>query len=111
MLTTNWDVESRFANGTQGRIGFFLHIAMARRPNETQRDSPKANSRLLCWHPCGEEQQKRRKILQASHPDLSCRFVKESSLNKAELMADIDHVESGLDTALRPSVSSASRQM
>ena len=29
----------------------------------------------LCWHLCGEEQQKRRRILQSSHPDLSRRFV------------------------------------
>ena len=49
--------------------------------------------RLLCWHPCGDQQQKRRKCLQASHPDLSCRFVKEGSLGKSQLLADIDHVD------------------
>ena len=54
-------------------------------------------ARLLCWHPCGEQQQKRRKILQASHPDLSCRFVKEASMGKSELLADIDHVDAPLD--------------
>ena len=67
MLTQNIDVEQRFANGTQGR--------------------------LLCWHPCGESQAKRRKVLQASHPELSCRFVKESSLGKSGMMADIDHLD------------------
>ena len=49
--------------------------------------------RLLCWHPCGEQQQKRRKVLAASSPDLSCRFVKEGSMDKSELLADIDHVD------------------
>ena len=49
--------------------------------------------RLLCWHPCGEQQTKRRKVLLASHPDLSCRFVKETSLGKTALMADVDHLD------------------
>ena len=62
MLTTNIDVDNLFANGTQGR--------------------------LLCWTPSGEAGQKRRKI-QASHPDFSCRFLKESSMNKNELLADV----------------------
>ena len=62
MLTSNIDVEQLFANGTQGR--------------------------LLCWHPGGESGQKRRKIA-ASHADFSCRFVKENSMNKSELLADI----------------------
>ena len=66
MLTNNLDVEQRFANGTQGR--------------------------LLCWHPSGETGDKRRKI-QASHPELSVRFVKESSLAKSEFLADIDHLD------------------
>ncbi len=66
MLVSNIDVENLFANGTQGR--------------------------LLCWTPSGETGQKRRKI-QASHPDFSCRFVKETSMNKSELLADIDHID------------------
>ena len=67
MLTTNLDVEARFANGTQGR--------------------------LLCWYPCGEQGEKRRKVVPASHPDLSCRFLKETSKNKNELLADVDHID------------------
>ena len=53
----------------------------------------------LCWYPCGakldngENATKKRKLLPSSHPDLSVRFVKESSLAKKELMADIDHVD------------------
>ena len=67
MLTTNLDVEARFANGTQGR--------------------------LLCWHPCGEQGEKRRKIVPASHHDLSCRFLKETSKTKTELLADVDFID------------------
>ena len=55
--------------------------------------------RLLCWYPSGEEQVKRRKVLPASHPDLSCRFCKESSMGKAELLADVDHVDVTARTA------------
>ena len=49
----------------------------------------------LCWYPCGakfdngENAAKKRKLLPSSHPDLSVRFVKETSLTKKELMADI----------------------
>ena len=32
-------------------------------------------------------------MLHASSPDLSCRFVKEGSMDKSELLADIDHVD------------------
>ena len=73
MLTTNLDVEARFANGTQGR--------------------------LLCWHPCGEQGEKRRKVVPASHPDLSCRFLKETSKNKSSLLADVDHIDATLVAA------------
>ena len=54
--------------------------------------------RLLCWHPCGEQGQKRQKVVPASHHDLSCRFLKEGSKNKNELLADVDFI----DVAARP---------
>ena len=57
-------MDQRFANGTQGR--------------------------LLCW---GPEKAESRKALQSSHPELFARFVKESSLKKKELLADIDHMD------------------
>ena len=57
----NLALDQRFANGTQGR--------------------------LLCWAP---EKAESRKALQSSHPELFARFVKESSLKKKELLADID---------------------
>ena len=93
-------VEQRFANGTQGR----RLDTCTRRMRDMMSPcctSSLANAciRLLCWHPCGDQQQKRRKCLQASHPDLSCRFVKEGSLGKTQLLADIDHVERALDNA------------
>jgi len=61
MLVSNLALDQRFANGTQGR--------------------------LLCWFP---EKAETRKALQSSHPELFARFVKESSLRKPELLADID---------------------
>lgn len=64
MLVSNLDVEQRFANGTQGR--------------------------LMHWHP---EASQRRKALYSSHPELSVRFVKESSMMKREMFPDIDHVD------------------
>ena len=60
----NLALDQRFANGTQGR--------------------------LLCWYP---EKAETRKALQSSHPELFVRFVKESSLKKEELLADIDHMD------------------
>ena len=66
MLSVNGNLalDQRFANGTQGR--------------------------LLCWAP---EKTESRKVLQSSHPELFARFVKESSLKKKELLADIDHMD------------------
>ena len=61
MLVSNLALDQRFANGTQGR--------------------------LLCWFP---EKAESRKALQSSYPELFARFVKESSLRKPELLADID---------------------
>ena len=62
-LLHHWNLalDQRFANGTQGR--------------------------LLCWAP---EKAETRKALQASHPEIFVRFVKESSLKRRELLADID---------------------
>lgn len=65
MLVSNLAVDQRFANGTQGRMMF--------------------------WHP-GETESKRQ-CLPASHPELMARFVKESSLSRAELLPDIDHMD------------------
>ena len=64
MLVANLDVEQRFANGTQGR--------------------------LMQWSP---ERSQRGKALYSSHPELSVRFVKESSLRKREMFPDIDHMD------------------
>ena len=61
--------------------------------------SARSQGRLLCWFPSGDRQQKRRKVIPASHPDLSCRFVKESSMSKTELLADVDHVAKTLENA------------
>ena len=61
MMVSNIDVEAKFANGTQGR--------------------------LLCWAP---EKAETRKAIQASHPEIFVRFVKENSLKKRELLADVD---------------------
>ena len=57
-------VDSRFANGTQGR--------------------------LMHWHP---ESVASKKALPASFHDLLVRFVKESALAKRELFPDIDHMD------------------
>ena len=64
MLVANLDVEQRFANGTQGR--------------------------LMQWSP---QKNRRGRTLYSSHPDLSVRFVKESSLQKREMFPDIDHMD------------------
>ena len=78
---SNIVLETLKANGTQGR--------------------------LLYWYP-GKVQQKR-KAVSASFPDLSCRFLKETSLSKAELLADIDFLDvtvrrglSGLENSPKP---------
>ena len=65
MLVSNLAVDQRFANGTQGRI--------------------------MYWHPA--EVMQKRKALPASHPELMARFVKEASLTKTELLADLDHMD------------------
>jgi len=64
MLVANLDVEQRFANGTQGR--------------------------LMQWSP---QKNQRGRALYSSHPELSVRFVKESSLRKREMFPDIDHMD------------------
>ena len=64
MLVSNIDVDQRFANGTQGR--------------------------LMYWVP---EKNQRGKALYSSHPELSVRFVKEASLQKREMFPDIDHAD------------------
>ena len=67
MLISNLAVGQRFANGTQGG--------------------------LLHWH-TGATENKRR-ALPAYCPDLLARFCKESSLNKAEMLPDVDHMDIG----------------
>ena len=47
--------------------------------------------RLISWHP--EKPDKDKKALLASHPDLTARFVKEGSVSKSELVADIDFID------------------
>ena len=64
MLVSNLAVEQRFANGTQGR--------------------------LMYWYPASSE---KRRALYSSHPELLARFVKESALQKREMLPDIDHVD------------------
>lgn len=63
MLVSNLRVESRFANGAQGR--------------------------LLYWSP----DPKGNVPVPAYHNDLVLRFVKESSLQKREMIADVDHID------------------
>ena len=57
MLVSNLDIEQRFANGTQGRI--------------------------LYWNP-GKVQKK--KAISAAYPELTCRFAKEASFTKPEML-------------------------
>ncbi len=65
MLTANLALDQRFANGTQGRIMMFF-------PKKT-RD--------------------KRAALASCHRDLMARFLKETSVNKRELLPDIDHID------------------
>ena len=65
MLVSNLDVQQRFANGTQGR--------------------------LLYWYP--DRLPEKRKCVSASCPDLTARFMKETSMTKTEMLADIDFVD------------------
>ena len=65
MLVSNLDVQQRFANGTQGR--------------------------LLSWFPNRLPQ--KRKAVSASCPELTARFVKESAMNKREMLADVDFMD------------------
>ncbi len=57
MLVSNLDVEQRFANGTQGRI--------------------------LYWSPAKVQ---KKKAISAANPELTCRFAKESSIAKSEML-------------------------
>ena len=65
MLVSNLDVQQRFANGTQGR--------------------------LLYWFP--DKLSQKRKAISASCPDLAARFVKEASMTKTDMLADIDFID------------------
>ena len=69
-LTSNLAVDQRFANGTQGRI--------------------------MYWHP--KKTENRRLALAASHSDMMARFLKVTSMQKAELFPDVDHI----DVQVRP---------
>ncbi len=55
--------------------------------------------RLLTWHPGKVQHQK--KAISAACPELSCRFAKEASASKPEMLADIDFV----DVNVRPYLS------
>ena len=57
MLVSNLAVQERFANGTQGRLMF--------------------------WHPT---ECTKGKSLYSSNPELLARFVKDSALNKREML-------------------------
>ncbi len=46
---------------------------------------------MVHWHPGATE--RRRYALPSSHPELLCRFVKETSINKPELFPDIDMID------------------
>ena len=65
MLISNLDVERRFANGTQGR--------------------------LLTWSPDKLPTQKQ--VVSAACAELTCRFAKEASKNKTEMLSDIDFLD------------------
>ena len=64
MLVSNLALDQRFCNGCQGRV---LH-----------------------WHP---EKVQARKAISAGHPELLVRFAKESSLKKAEMLPEVDHMD------------------
>ena len=64
MLVSNLDVKQRFANGTQGR--------------------------LLSWFP---DKLPHKKAISASCPELTARFMKESALEKKQMLADIDFID------------------
>ena len=46
--------------------------------------------RLLHWYPHGVANNK---ALSAAHPELLVRFAKESSMKKAEMFPDLDHMD------------------
>ena len=69
--------------------------------------APEANGtqgRLPTWHP-GKVQQER-KAISAAYPELSCRFAKEASATKPEMLADVDF----LDVTVRPRLSCATER-
>ena len=47
--------------------------------------------RLISWSPDKPDREK--KALLSSHPDLTARFVKEASVNKQQLVADVDFID------------------
>ena len=49
--------------------------------------------RVVSWSP--EKPDNDKQALLASHPDLTARFVKEASVTKRELVADIDFMDVG----------------
>ncbi len=65
MITSNVAVDCRFANGTQGRV--------------------------MMWHP--EAPNEKKKQLPASFHNLHVRVAKETSLNKQELLPDVDQMD------------------
>ena len=65
MLSANLAVDSRFANGTQGRV--------------------------MMFHPQSTDD--KRSAVSACHSGVMARFLKEASLQKKELFSDIDHID------------------
>ena len=92
MLVSNLAVEQRFANGTQQKAESRELRAESREPRGESREprAERTQGRLMSWHP---SQISNKKAVLASHPELTARFVKESSLGKAELYPDIDHMD------------------
>ena len=75
----NWSITASI-QGSPGGLAQAMALTCSVNWNGTQ-------GRLLCWYP---EKAETRKALQSSYPELFARFVKESSLRKPELLADID---------------------
>jgi hypothetical protein len=65
--------------------------------------------RLLQWQP--EKDTVDKKALLASHPDLQARFLRENSLRKEALLADIDFLDVTIRSEIMPSIQGAPAMM
>ncbi len=93
MLVSNLDVKQRFANGTSHLFGVYacmssvtgcvLWVMHFMLPLGTQ-------GRLLSWFP---DKLPHKKAISASCPELTARFMKESALEKKQMLADIDFID------------------